>query len=278
MGRQAWPPPYPLRPGSAKSSKSSSDKIESKGNAKNNSSARSFVSKFKSARTSQIGMSEETRSAVLSLIALTALMGVSKSVRALAEKKDRQNEAQWLEEANKNKSIKSFDEVPKLRKKMSAKDSMKVTNPSYPSPGTTMNCTFCTTAMALREKGYDVKAAKRERGTYTDALFQKAFNSPERDMSRQTADSMLKELGQNGEGSYGNLTVHWKLGGGHSIFWKVENGNTKIYDGQNGREYTNSDNDYKQFFNAIDAKNIQYSRLDNHEPTEYALALVEKNR
>lgn len=221
-------------------------------------------------------MSAESTQAVSYAVAAVALLGAQKLIMSMAEKKDRATEVTWLEEANKNKTIKNFKDAPKLSKKMSASESMKVVNPDFPAPGTTMNCTFCTTTMALREKGYDVKATKRERGTYSDTLFAKTFNSPTVKMKRQTSDSLLNELSDNGEGSYGNLTVRWRLGGGHSIFWKVENGKTRIYDGQNGKEYTNSDNDYKLFFNSINNKNIEYNRLDNREPTEYALALVEK--
>lgn len=267
-------PPYPLNRGSRKTSnKSTSSKSK-----KTKISAESIVSKYEKTRVSAVGMSDESLQAATYAVAVVAMMGISKLIRAKAETKDRSNELEWLEEANKNKSIKSFKDTPRLHRKTSAAESMKVTNPDYPSPGTTMNCTFCTTAMALREKGYDVRATKRERGTYSDTLFAKTFNSPTVKMKHQTSDSMLKELSNNGEGAYGNLTVRWRLGGGHSIFWKVENGKTRIYDGQSGKEYTSSDADYKLFFQSINSKNIEYNRLDNHEPTEYALALVEKNR
>ena len=160
---------------------------------------------------------------------LATMFGLGK----LAQHTDRKRKHEELENLNANKDIKSFNEAPKLSKKMPASESMKVTNPDYPSPGTTMNCVFCTTAMALREKGYDVKAGKLNDGTYSDDLFKSAFNSPEVKMTRKTtASSMLSTLSSNGEGAYGNLTVSWKLGGAHSVFWKVENGKTHIYDGQ----------------------------------------------
>ena len=88
---------------------------------------------------------------------------------------------------------------------------------------------------------------------------------------------MLSTLASNGDGSYGNLTVSWKLGGAHSVFWKVENGKTHIYDGQSGQEYTKSSTDFNMFASNVNMRNVRYNRLDNCEPTEYALAVVERN-
>ena len=210
-------------------------------------------------------------------LGLLATMGVTIGVAKISDKLNRNRKRRELEELNKVKDIKSFDEAPKLSKKMPASESMKVTNPDLPAPGTTMNCTYCTTAMALREKGFDVKAGKVDDGAYSDDLFKAAFNSPEVKMSRkQTASSMLQNLANNGEGSYGNLRVQYKMGGAHSVFWKVENGKTHIYDGQNGKEYTESNTSLRSFTNDVNMSNLRYNRLDNCEPTEYALAVVER--
>ena len=196
----------------------------------------------------------------------------------VSEKRNRKKKAQELEDLNKNKDIKSFDDAPKLSKKMSPADSAQVTNPEFPSMGTTMNCTFCTTAMALREKGYDVKAAKLSDGWYSDDLFNSTFNSPEVKMKglRRSSEAIDK-LSSCGDGAYGNLTVAWKLGGQHSIFWKNENGTTNFYDGQSGKAYT-SFSDKNDLLKNVYLSNSRYNRLDNCEPTEYALAVVERNK
>lgn len=188
-----------------------------------------------------------------------------------------------------NRTIKSFDSCPKLSRKMPASESANVTNPDYPAEGTTQNCTYCTTAMALREKGYDVVAGKRNKGAWSDLLFKKAFNSPTVKVKRKTANEggnwlnrdsngLLKELASHGEGAYGNLGIDWKLGGGHSIFWKVENGRTHIYDGQTGEEYTKSNASWRKVAMNINTRGLDYNRLDNCEPTEYALAFVEPRK
>ena len=139
------------------------------------------------------------------------------------------------------------------------------------------NCTFCTTAMALREKGYDVQATKVSDGFFSDDFFKATFNSPEVKMGRKkSGQAVLDTLSQTGDGSYGNLTVAWKLGGKHSLFWKNEGGRTRIYDGQSGEEITQSPSKTRSFMDFVNLKTITYNRLDNCEPTTYALAAVER--
>lgn len=208
-------------------------------------------------------------------ITIAASLGTMYGVAKLKDHYARKNKIKELKELNNDKEIKSFKDAPRLSKKMSPSESMKVTNPDFPDQGTTMNCTFCTTAMALREKGYNVKAAKSDDGWYTDDLFNATFNSPEIKMKKQkTGRDVLDTLASNGKDSYGNLTVSWKLGGSHSLFWKNENGKVHIYDGQDGKELTDS----KSFMSSINLKDVKYNRLDNVEPTDYALAIVESNK
>ena len=239
------------------------------------SSAKSLISSNGNKRASDAiaGLGEEL---LVELALYAAVYAAMYGYARISVKKRRAKKAEELEERNKNKEIKSFDECPKLKNKMSPAENAKATNPEYPSMGTTMNCTFCTTAMALREKGYDVKAAKLDDGWYSDDLFKATFNSPEVKMKpKQNASSVLKELSDQGDGAYGNMTVSWKLGGAHSIFWKNENGTTNIYDGQSGKEYT-SFSDKKMLLGNVNLSNIRYNRLDNCEPTDYALAVVER--
>ena len=222
------------------------------------------------------GANEE---AIMYAVSIAAYLGTMIGVVKLLEHLGRKSKTKELEELNNDKEIKSFKDAPRLSKKMAPSESMKVTNPDFPAQGTTMNCTFCTTAMALREKGYNVKATKTDTGWYSDDLFNKTFNSPEIKMKKQkTGQDVLDTLASNGKGSYGNLTVSWKMGGYHSVFWKNDNGKTRIYDGQDGTEVTESTYSTKSFMNHINLKDIRYNRLDNVEPTDYALAVVESNK
>lgn len=114
-------------------------------------------------------------------------------------------------------------------------------------------------------------------GFFSDDFFKATFNSPEVKMGRKkSGQAVLDTLSQTGDGSYGNLTVAWKLGGKHSLFWKNEGGRTRIYDGQSGEEITQSPSKARSFMDFVNMKTITYNRLDNCEPTTYALAAVER--
>lgn len=243
-------------------------------NSKSKESAEDFVKS--KGNTPVSSLSGKTGNAVAIYMATyAALYGGLIIASKVAEKRGRKKKAQELESLNDNKQIKSFDEAPKLSKKMSAEESVKLTNPDFPDMGTTMNCTFCTTAMVLREKGYDVKASKLKDGWYSDDLFSKTFNSPQVAIKAKNNDQVYSELGSHGDGAYGNLVITWGLGGSHSIFWKNENGTTNFYDGQDGKAYT-SMADKNMLLNYTVVSNTKYNRLDNCEPTEYALAVVER--
>ena len=116
-----------------------------------------------------------------------------------------------------------------------------------------MNCYACTTAMALRQKGYDVTAGKdadgidafntdSEIGEKYDNLWTGKFT--EYDYFNKTNKSISNEP----PGSYGDFNFQWVLPNGlsqgHSIFYKVDyEGNVHYYDCQNGKEMTSSDFD-----------------------------------
>lgn len=237
-------------------------------------SARDYIAKIGNRKVSDLAGGAGDELAIYAATYAT-FFGIMLAASKISEKINRNRKSKDLEELNRNKEIKSLKEAPRLLKKMSAAESAKVTNPDFPSMGTTMNCTFCTTAMALREKGYDVKAMKLTDGWYSDDLFKSTFNSPEVKMKRKKkASDVVNELSSMGDNAYGNICVTWNLGGAHSIFWKNENGTTNFYDGQSGKAYT-SFNDKKVLLDSVDKSSIRYNRLDNCEPTEYALAVVE---
>ena len=208
-------------------------------------------------------------------VAYTALFAAVAAAAKISSIRFTKQCSEELENLKNNRECKTFSQTPKLTTKMAASESMTKTNPDYPSEGTTMNCTYCTVAMALREKGYNVKAGTRTEGMDYELLFKKAFNSTPVNMKRgQTAQSMRDTLAKEGDGAYGNLVVHWKAGGGHSVFWKVENGTTRIYDGQSGTEYTKDAFTLQDFTKYVNMNNISYNRLDNCKPTTYALAVI----
>ena len=236
----------------------------------------SFLKSVGSKKVSELTGSINEDLAIQAVTYVSAFAAVL-AVKAVQNRMLRKGRMKELDRLNREKDIKDFDECPRLPRKMKAEESVKVTNPDYPDLGTTMNCTFCTTAMALREKGYDVQATKVSDGFFSDDFFKATFNSPEVKMGRKkSGQAVLDTLSQTGDGSYGNLTVAWKLGGKHSLFWKNEGGRTRIYDGQSGEEITQSPSKTRSFMDFVNLKTITYNRLDNCEPTTYALAAVER--
>lgn len=220
------------------------------------------------------GMDPYVKDALIQLGAyattVAALIGYGVIKAKQQEKKDRKQFVDELEDRYEKREPKRVSQVPKLKTPMSPKHSMKLTNPEYPSNGSTMNCTFCTAAMAMREKGYDVVAQTTQHGFYTDDLYKKTFKGATRvKMKANTISKMYRTLEQQGEGAYGNLDFSWKVGGSHSVFYKVENGKVHIYDGQIGVQYTE-----KKYLNSIVTKSASYVRLDNCEPTDYVLGIV----
>lgn len=221
-----------------------------------------------------IGSGELTTLAVQA-VSVAAIIGIGYGM----QKHSTNKKLKELDKMRDNREFKSLSDVPKLKEKETPEQSMKKVNPGYPSAGSTMNCTFCTTAMVMREKGYDVTAKKSTTGWPGKELFEKTFNSPRIQMGRKnTSEKMIDTLSSQGKDAYGNLTVYWNLGGGHSVFWKNINGKTHIYDGQSGEEYDVSNPKNSTFLKSIDLKRISYNRLDNCEPTEYALSILEKRK
>ena len=233
---------------------------------------------IRSKKASDVIASRSALNAVaIPAVTVVALMGVTYALAKLSVNSFKKSKMLDLEELKDASIFKSIKDLPKLKKREKSEESMKRINPDFPSPGSTMNCTFCTTAMALREKGYDVIAKKTISGWPSEELFAKTFNSPTVKMSkRQNADEMIKTLSDIGDGAYGNLVVKWKLGGAHSIFWKNIGGRTHIYDGQTGQEYDVSNPSQSPLLRAIRLSRVIYNRLDNCDPTDYALALVDK--
>lgn len=183
-----------------------------------------------------------------------------------------------MEKRMKNRSIETLSDAPKLDKPSDPSVDNKITNPGWPdAPGRSYNCVQCTTALVMRQKGYDVKARDLpDNGGWSSCVVHpEMFKGAEtRYMaSNSTPEDLKNTLAAQGPGAYGEIGVYWTMGGGHSMFYKVdEKGNPKIYDGQSGDEY---DVDDPYLMAWVDTTNMQYTRLDNCQPTDKVLAMVE---
>lgn len=136
-----------------------------------------------------------------------------------------------------------------------------------------MNCTFCTTSIIARLKGYDVSANGNAMGAsygmmekwFKDAKFEPAGHE-------NFEDSLANIAKVQGDGAYGNMVVKSDFFA-HSVFYMVENGTTRIFDGQRGKEYSIDDLKNTLF---VDPEYTAVCRLDNKEFTDNALWAFKK--
>lgn len=272
-------PPYPL--GASDHSAAEKAAMASKSGSSSSGSDVAIGKKFvaDNAKSGWSDLSTDTQIALIELGIFTTAIAVSASASKISEAKETKRLTKKLDKMYENREIKTLADVPKLSKKMSAEESMKVVNPDFPQEGSVQNCMLCTTAMIMREKGYNVKANKIDEGIYEKNI-DKAFDGPNtkfKKLKLNDTDQIYDKLAKEGDGAYGNLTVQFWLGGGHSVFWKVENGEAHIYDAQSGEEYKRNDKyNEANMMMYVNPKFTKYNRCDNAEPTEYVLGLIKK--
>lgn len=138
--------------------------------------------------------------------------------------------------------------------------------------GRTNNCMLCTTSIVMKLKGYDVSAETSDNGWSMKQVsdwFEGATVTSPHALSYK---SLMKQMAESGDGSYGNFAVQWKTGGGHSIFYIVKDGKVHFIDGQANLEYNP-----KKLFKHADILQSKYVRLDNCEPKEAVIGALSEN-
>lgn len=261
-------PPYPLG-----DSISTGKKLKTSG--KSTRKEEEKPRKLNSGEQGAVNLSPEAKKAIAKLAVSVAVnlsvRGIANLVRSSVVKKK-------VNDKYSTSKVKSINDVPKLKPKKSAEKSVKEINKNYPKLGYTMNCTFCTAAMAMREKGYDVVARDSVDGWYIDKLYKNCFDGKikQKNVGGFTFNSTIKKLQKNPPGSYGNLGVVWKQGGGHSIFWKNDNGRIRLFDAQSGDEYDTSNSG--RLATSIWKGRTTSIRLDEVTPNDKALAMVEPSK
>lgn len=101
--------------------------------------------------------------------------------------------------------------------------------------GRTENCMLCTTALDLKRRGYDVKAGSSNEGYYAKDV--KNWYKEKKDTTMGRFNAIIEKLQKEPDGSYGNLMVYWKEGGGHSMFYRIEDNKVVLYDAQSNKKY-----------------------------------------
>lgn len=177
-----------------------------------------------------------------------------------------------IREIENNPNIDKATGLKLKQREMTPDEDMKQINPGYMnwSPNTKSNCMLCTTAYALRRKGFDVTANGTNDGYYESQVLSAFPNAKLRRLNIKriplTSEKQAAIIDKIGipEGGYGNLLVKWDTGGGHSMIYSVENGKPVIRDCQTNKVYKGalSCNRILHY-----AKNdIIIARLDNAKP------------
>ena len=150
------------------------------------------------------------------------------------------------------------------------------------------NCSYCTMAYDLRQRGYDVVAnpADPEDPILLDeitdwydgaevediiTLTKSNGISPDSLTVQHAAHLVEMDLLKEGEGARGHFILYWANGGGHDVIWEVENGEVFLRDCQNNRKLKPID--YIQYSNYF-----TYFRTDNLKPNEKCLKTISNKK
>jgi hypothetical protein len=153
---------------------------------------------------------------------------------------------------------------------------VKDINPNYGSFGTKMNCRRCTLSYEMRRRGFDVAAThsimatgqdggglKKAANTKTTAMDwgENKIHSNPTGGKVDSVNIITKSLEKQPNGSRGEVSVSWAVGGGHSIAYEVVRGKPMIIDTQRQTHIkTQADWDKAYPFNP---SAIYYTRLDD---------------
>ena len=169
-----------------------------------------------------------------------------------------------------------YEKISDLKKKTrdtDVYDDLKNANPRLgKQKGKINNCTFCTVAMEMRARGYDVRARSKAQGAVPEELYANMFEGfkmeypsvgivqgeSRKDLVNRSYDNLCKQIEKYGDGSRGYVGIDYEIGNcGHAMYWKVSNGRVRFYDGQSGK--TNPD----KLFALANPLRYSYARLDN---------------
>lgn len=180
--------------------------------------------------------------------------------------------------------IEKIKNLKKKDKEMSMKEDMKVINKrsNIFNQGRVNNCPYCTMALEMRQRGYDVMARRSTIGLTDDDIityfkgmkFSKIGPEYYNDESRKknvlrTYNRICDILESYGEGSRGCISFTYeKAKSGHILNWKVENGNVNFYDSQSRKV-----NDTKTI-SLADPSTMEFARLDNLKPSDKITELI----
>lgn len=136
----------------------------------------------------------------------------------------------------------------------------------------TMNCALNTTSLVMRLKGYYCQASEIPiPGLKTGDILSMFDGSKISRPYSVTKKGLIKALSKSGNGTYGNLLVYWKNGGGHSILYTVEKDGVHFLDGQLNKEWK-----MDELLDKVNLPSTEFIRLDNCNPNDKVLKAIER--
>jgi len=146
-------------------------------------------------------------------------------------------------------------------------EATKHVNPNYGERGTTNNCTRVAAAMELRNRGYDVIAARSHTGA--SAFEYETWFKGAKTKGYSSSDECMRDLLKQGDGASGSINGYFGEGlgsgsGGHALHWSINGRHVEIQDGQNGETFGS----FKEAWDHYGFNNgaCFATRLDNCEP------------
>ncbi len=180
----------------------------------------------------------------------------------------------------KDGPIESPSRMRKKEKDLGIRDDMLKVNPrlsGIASAGTVNNCSFCTFAMEMRRRGYDVRARRKGSGISLGDIehyfknvtieHPRAPREPGESLQHQSTrayNELSRSLERQGPGARGLVLMKW-IGStaGHMVYYDVDkSGLVTYYDGQNKKM-----NDFAAF-SLADPDEYRYARLDTADFTD----------
>lgn len=174
----------------------------------------------------------------------------------------------------KDGPVESYKNMRKKTIETTTEQDAKMINPKKGAMGRIYNCTYCTAAMEMRRRGFDVEARRASEGNtsqiwsdwFAGAKVQQTHIERQKGESRKewtqkNYKNLCDKLEKFPNGARGYLGLTWdqkvdSVGSGHALFWEVENGSVNFYDGQSGKK-----NDMLDF--SLSNQVYRFARLDN---------------
>lgn len=200
------------------------------------------------------------------------------------ESENRENQS-YQESFLESEPPETFDDIPRLDGDMPDDEDQATINEWYAESinhgddAATQNCSYCTAAYDLRQRGYDVEAGPWTETDEPTTVYEilSWYDNPQpysleynQYQVKEAASLTESELLKQGDGARGHFLLYWQNGGGHDVVYEVKNNKVIIRDCQTNE--TLKLEDYMQY-----AKTVTFFRTDNLNVNDNVLDKVRIN-